>query len=196
MKRTPLEIKKQEFDKSLRGYDPEEVHSFLSMLSDEWEDLIVQNKDLKKETERLLKELKHYKNVEEALQETLHTARMSAENKVADADKEADLIRTKAEKEAAHIVQNAKDQHQEVQQQILQLLDTREEMIQALRTFLNQTSASLDGFSEQNPHLFADFTDDNSSFAPGSPPDTPLPGPEGDNIPGAENIDDILDQID
>lgn len=196
MKRTPLEIKKHQFDKSLRGYDPDEVRSFLSTLSDEWEDLIAQNKDLKKETVRLAKELKHYKNVEEALQETLHTARMSAENKIADADKESDRIRTRADKEAAHIVQSAKNHRHEVEQEVLQLLDKREEMIQTLRTFLTQTSASLDDFGNQNPHLFADLTEENSSDGAESPPRNQPSDSEDDNIPGAENIDDILDQID
>ena len=34
---TPIEIRKQSFRKSLRGYDTEEVHAFLQTLSDEWE---------------------------------------------------------------------------------------------------------------------------------------------------------------
>ena len=34
---TPIEIRKQTFRKSLRGYDTEEVQAFLQTLSDEWE---------------------------------------------------------------------------------------------------------------------------------------------------------------
>src|SRR5690625_6177145 len=75
MRRTPLEIKKQSFTKSLRGYEPDEVRSFLSTLSDEWEEMIRENRQLKKEISGLSETLKHYKKVEEALQETLQTAK-------------------------------------------------------------------------------------------------------------------------
>ncbi len=43
---TPLEIRKQEFRKSLRGYDPHEVRSFLEMVSTELENLLRENAGL------------------------------------------------------------------------------------------------------------------------------------------------------
>lgn len=179
MRRTPLEIKKQQFTKSLRGYEPDEVHSFLSTLSDEWEHMINQNKQLKKENAQLSDTLKHYKQVEEALQETLHTARASSGKKIAAAGLEADEIRTRAREEAEGILQNANNQLRDVQQQVSQLLEKREELIQTVRTYLDQTITSLDEFRDQNPNPFSVLND-----------------PERIHIPGAENIDDILDQID
>lgn len=47
MKITPLEIKRQLFKKSLRGYDSVEVETFLEMVSNEVEDLIRENRELK-----------------------------------------------------------------------------------------------------------------------------------------------------
>ena len=35
MKLTPLEIKQQQFEKTLRGYDTADVQSFLSLVSNE-----------------------------------------------------------------------------------------------------------------------------------------------------------------
>ena len=46
MKLTPLDIKKQEFKKVLRGYDPVEVDSFLDMMSNEFADLLRQSKEM------------------------------------------------------------------------------------------------------------------------------------------------------
>jgi len=40
VKLTPLDIKKQEFKRSLRGYDPVEVDAFLDMVADEFEAVI------------------------------------------------------------------------------------------------------------------------------------------------------------
>ena len=33
---TPIEIRKKQFQKKLRGYDTKEVDHFLSILADEW----------------------------------------------------------------------------------------------------------------------------------------------------------------
>ncbi|KAB2842088.1 MAG: DivIVA domain-containing protein, partial [Melioribacteraceae bacterium] len=39
MKYTPFSIKNQEFNKSVRGFDKEEVHAFLEKLAEEFERL-------------------------------------------------------------------------------------------------------------------------------------------------------------
>lgn len=175
MRRTPLEIKKQQFTKSLRGYEPDEVHSFLSTLSDEWEDMMRENRQLKNEISGLSETLKHYKKVEEALQETLQTAKTSAGKKVAYAGKEAEIIRAAAQQEASEIIRKANGQREEIQQQILKLADKRDELIQTIRTYLNQSIASLDEFTEAGPEFS---------------------GPAAITVPGAEHLDEIIDQID
>ncbi|NVM02542.1 MAG: DivIVA domain-containing protein, partial [Candidatus Helarchaeota archaeon] len=40
MKLTPLDIKRQEFKKVMRGYDVIEVDAFLEMVADEYESLL------------------------------------------------------------------------------------------------------------------------------------------------------------
>ncbi len=41
MKFSPLSIKKQDFSRSVRGFDKEEVQAFLEKLADEFEDLLM-----------------------------------------------------------------------------------------------------------------------------------------------------------
>ena len=53
MKLSPLLIKKQEFEKSFRGYNVDEVHTFLDKISSEMEDLINENEALEQEVENL-----------------------------------------------------------------------------------------------------------------------------------------------
>ncbi|HLR90731.1 MAG TPA: DivIVA domain-containing protein [Balneolaceae bacterium] len=179
MRRTPLEIKKQSFTKSLRGYEPDEVRSFLSTLSDEWEEMIRENRQLKKEISGLSETLKHYKKVEEALQETLQTAKTSAGKKVASAGREAEIIRAAAKQEASEITRKANGQRERVQQQIVKLADKRDELIQIIRTYLQQSMASLDEFNEEGQELIPKVA-----------------GPAEITVPGAENMDEIIDQID
>ena len=73
MKLTPLEIKKQEFRKVMRGFDPDEVITFLEMVAADYEDM---QRDLnaKRENEAVIKkELENYQHVEKTLRSTLHS---------------------------------------------------------------------------------------------------------------------------
>src|SRR5690625_6843699 len=74
--------------------------------------MIRENRQLKKEISGLSETLKHYKKVEEALQETLQTAKTSAGKKVASAGREAEIIRAAAKQEASEITRKANGQRE------------------------------------------------------------------------------------
>ena len=74
MKLTPLDIKKQEFKKVLRGYDPVEVDSFLDMMSNEFADLLRQCKDMSGQLVEFETQLRDYRQMEKTLQQTLMQA--------------------------------------------------------------------------------------------------------------------------
>ncbi|HEY5823450.1 MAG TPA: DivIVA domain-containing protein, partial [Cyclobacteriaceae bacterium] len=47
MKVTPLEIRQKTFERTLRGYDKDEVNAFLTSLSQEWERMQDEMKELR-----------------------------------------------------------------------------------------------------------------------------------------------------
>ena len=47
MKITPLEIRQKTFEKKLRGFDKDEVNAFLLSMSNEWERILDENKELR-----------------------------------------------------------------------------------------------------------------------------------------------------
>ena len=49
MKFSPMNIKAQEFTKTMRGYDVEEVRAFLERLSNEMGNILQENDSVKKE---------------------------------------------------------------------------------------------------------------------------------------------------
>ncbi len=69
MRITPLEIRKQEFTKGFRGFEVEEVQSFLQTVSSQWEEALADQRRLESRVRELEAKLQHYTNVEEALQE-------------------------------------------------------------------------------------------------------------------------------
>ena len=55
MKITPIEIRQKTFDKAFRGLDKEEVNAFLLTLSQQWEKVQDENKDLRLKLEAMTK---------------------------------------------------------------------------------------------------------------------------------------------
>ncbi|MEX0769133.1 MAG: DivIVA domain-containing protein [Balneolaceae bacterium] len=206
MKLTALEIKQQTFEKTIRGYDPAEVHSFLNLVASEWEHLTGKIRELEKQIEKQNDKLKHYERVEEALHETLQTAKDSAEHKLSGAKKESKNILEKAETEADSIVREANQQRQQIRQSILRLLDRRNEIIGGIRSYLELAQESLQQFSKDEASLFdlpkeveldqriTDRIQNPESSAQKNPPSAEIEDPS--LPPGSENLDDILDEID
>lgn len=74
MKITPLSIKRQEFKRNIRGYDPDEVNTFLEIIADEFDQLQKQNEELSAQVTQLQKKLQDYQQIEKSLQQTLLAA--------------------------------------------------------------------------------------------------------------------------
>jgi len=89
---TPLEIRKQEFRKALRGYDPHEVKSFLEMVSTELENLLRENASLSERVKDLDGKIEDYRRMEKILQDTLTTTQRAADELKNGAKKEAETI--------------------------------------------------------------------------------------------------------
>lgn len=206
MKLTALEIKQQTFEKSLRGYDVAEVKAFLNIVSNEWEHLVSKNKDLDREIQQIRDKLKHYEKVEEALHETLQTAKESAEHRLDGARKEAKSKIEKAEMEAENILREARQHRQQIRQSVHRLLDRREEIIRGIRSYLDLAQESLGAFTKDDNNVYAmpqDDIDNVPQYAEAAEPatkkkkdETSAPRKVSAPAPGTEDIDDLLDEID
>ena len=217
MKLTPLEIKQQTFEKGLRGYDTADVQAFLTLVSNEFEHLINKNKELEQQIDKLTERVKHYERVEDALHETLQTAKESMEQKVSGAKQEAKNTLEKAEMEADAIIKEANHNRQQVRQSILRLLDRREEIINGMTSYLENAKKSVEQFSKDEMEIFQlpkEEKLDESLKNPKRPTKFMLDeegesgnhnstkkeskGEEEDHAfpPGSDRLDDILDEID
>jgi len=144
LKITPLEINKQEFKKSMRGYDPVEVNTFLEMLGNEFEKLISENKEYEKKVLQLQTELKNFKEVERTLKQTLMNVQESSTKSRENSLKEADLIRKEAELAASEIVENAKRQTQALREEMVTLQTQKTSLISRLRHVLTSQLELMD----------------------------------------------------
>jgi cell division initiation protein len=86
---TPSELRDKVFKSGL-GYDKKEVEQFMHELSSEYELLLQENADLKKNVSDLSDSIRYYKSIERTLQKALVIAEKTAQDIKAVALKEAD----------------------------------------------------------------------------------------------------------
>jgi len=145
---TPLDIQNQTFNRALRGYDPEEVRSFLRQVAQAWSRLLEEQQELRKKVESLSQEITRYREMESLLQRTLLQAEESSRALLENAEKKAQLIIHDAQQKAETILHNLQKEKESLESHIEQLKQRRLELILELRTFLQMQLERLDHLSK------------------------------------------------
>ncbi|HWP98036.1 MAG TPA: DivIVA domain-containing protein [Syntrophomonadaceae bacterium] len=101
---TAIEIRSQQFGKSLRGFDQEEVREFISRLAQDYETLYSDNAGLKEKVQRLEDDLQKYRRLEGTMNNTLILAQQAAEDLKGNARKEASLMLDETKKRISDIM--------------------------------------------------------------------------------------------
>lgn len=89
---TPLDVIHATFSKSIRGYSTQDVDAFKEKVAKAIETLLEENQQMKEKIQVLDEKLRDYNTKEITLQNTLVLAEKSAEERIASAKKEAELI--------------------------------------------------------------------------------------------------------
>ncbi len=150
MRLSPLDIKKQEFTRALRGYDQDEVQAFLDMMAGQWEELLAEQRRTEDRVRELKAKMEHYEKVEEALQEALRTARESSQQTLENAKQEAVLLVKKAVGESEDLTRDAIRQRDQLMQEVQGLIGRRDEIVARLRAFLMSEAELLARFEERD----------------------------------------------
>jgi DivIVA domain-containing protein len=102
---TPLDVRKKkgDFRRTMRGYDPSEVDSFLKIVEDRLEALVIENLALTEKTQRLVSQMEAMEGRENAVQEALVTAQKLREEVQDQSKREADSLRDQAVRDADSI---------------------------------------------------------------------------------------------
>lgn len=104
---TPLEIQKQTFSRTIKGYNSDEVRAYLHLVAEEIERLVRENDRLSREVAVLREDLEDHSNRERILKDTLLSAQKVAEDLTTNARKDAELIVKDAELLADRLIGQA-----------------------------------------------------------------------------------------
>lgn len=143
---TPIEIRQHQFKKALRGYDKEEVQSFLTTLSMEWEKVLEEHKRVKTELEKTQSNLDSLKQVESVLHKTLLQAEETSKSTVENAKKDAELKMAEAEGKSRQLIKEAINERSKIEMQINELISRRNEILQQLKSYLVAQTERLKTF--------------------------------------------------
>jgi cell division initiation protein len=145
MKLSPLLIKKQEFQKAVRGYNVEEVHAFLEKVASDMEELLNEKENLEKEVEKLNEKVNEFQKLEKNLQDTLIKAQDSSVKTLESARMQTNLIIKEAELKASQIIDNARKSADEIRNAVMTLRDEKDLIIARLKAIVNTQSNLLEG---------------------------------------------------
>ena len=101
---TAMEIRNQQFPKSLRGFNQDEVKKYLLNLAQDYESLYSENASLKEKIQNLEYEMNKYRKLEETMNNSLILAQQTAEDLKASARKEADLMLEESKKRITEVM--------------------------------------------------------------------------------------------
>jgi len=158
MKLTPLDIKKQEFKKVLRGYDPVEVDSFLDMMSNEFADLLKQSKDMNQQLVEFDTQLRDYRQMEKTLQQTLMQAQEASGRSIENSRKEAQLIIQEAELKANQLLDRARMDLLRTKEEISNLRSKKESIVSRLKVLLNSELELIKALEVDDDELSRDLS--------------------------------------
>ena len=101
---TPNEISNKDFKKNFRGYDMDEVDTFLDSIREDYEKIYKINSTLKEQVIVLKEKVDHYTNMENTLQNTLVLAQSAAQQAKENSEKEANILIKDAERQAEALI--------------------------------------------------------------------------------------------
>lgn len=149
---TPLEIQKQLFSRSIKGFNPDEVRGYLHLVAEEIERLLKELDRVSRENVMLREELDEHSQRERILKDTLLSAQKVSEDVKANAHKEAELIVKDAELLSDRLVAQAQSRVADLERAIQDLKMERRAARNKLQMTLDtlQQMILLDAEQEAN----------------------------------------------
>lgn len=107
---TPQDIQDVKFDRSMKGYDKEQVEDFLDTVQSDYTVLYKENATLKGKMRVLVDKIEEYRQVDEQMRKAFFTAQVTAQETIAKAQAEAEIILRNARSQADDRVNDLKAQ--------------------------------------------------------------------------------------
>jgi DivIVA domain-containing protein len=140
---TPLDVRRYEFGRVLRGYDPARVDQFREQVADELERLTRLNQDLEQKARGFHDQLKSFRERDKALNEALVSAQQLRSEMKEQAERESQLTLREAQVQAERILSEAQSDIRRVEDELAALERFRRNYLTQLRAFVERQLAEI-----------------------------------------------------
>jgi len=148
MKISPMEIQRQTFRKRFRGYDAEEVRTYLNLLAEELQQFQREHAALQQETQFLRSIVDEHRQREEILKNTLLTAQRMSEELRETARKQGETTVKEAELQADKLVELAQGRAKSIERETIDLRAMRQTLRSDIRALVERIEHILDAQEE------------------------------------------------
>jgi DivIVA domain-containing protein len=145
---TPLDVRRYEFGKTLRGYDPERVDQFREQVAEEMERLLRQNQELEAKARGFHEQLRAFRERDKAINDALVSAQQLREEIRVQAEREHQLLQAEARLEADRVIETARSEARRMEDQVASLDRVRRGYIAQLRSLVERQLAELDALDQ------------------------------------------------
>ena len=158
------DIKKSDFKKVLRGYDPNEIEAFLETVSSHYEKLVIENKNLSDKIKSLQTDLDIYKENEMNLQKAIVKSQELGEEALQNARKKAEMIIKEGELNARKFKQDVEEEIINKKQELDEIKLKNDKLIGDVKNFLNDKLNELEEFVKHQKILKMGLTSISESL--------------------------------
>ncbi len=151
---TPLDVRKQEFKRAMRGYDPLAVEDFRARVADELEKVVREKIALEERLRGIEEQLAVFRTREQAMNDALVAAQQLRAETKEQAEREAQMIVREAEADAERRLERARRELERLDASGQQLAQKHHAYITSLRTLVDRQRAELEALASSEALTF------------------------------------------
>ena len=151
---TPLDLRKQEFRKVMRGFEPAAVDDFRARAADELEKVVRERMALEERLAQVQEQLAQFRERERAMNAALVSAQQLRAETREQAEREAQMIVREAEAEAERHLERARREIARLDASAQNLARQHHAYLAALRSLVERQKAELDAMADAQPAPF------------------------------------------
>ena len=147
---TPLDVRRYDFGRAMRGYDPERVEQFRAQVADELERLMKQSQDMETKAKGFLEQLQAFRERDKALNDALVSAQQLRNEIRESSEREAQLILREARSEGDRALEGTRNEVRKLELHLAEIDRVRRAHLAHLRLVTERHLAEITA-AEQTP---------------------------------------------
>ena len=140
---TPLDVRRYDFGRKVRGYDPERVEQFRTQVAEELERLTRQTQELEAKAKGFHEQLRAFRERDKALNDALVSAQQLRGDIREQSEREAQLIIREARSEADRLLESGRTEIRKIEAHIAELDRARRNQLAQLRVMAERQLADI-----------------------------------------------------